>query len=183
MKEIQLQFHATADELVHDLLPKWLSSIDYFFALRGVDGSITHAEGANRPLEVESVDRIGDVLVKLTPFHPATGSDLAFLRRNPGILAVSLSHLRDGALREAMIGSVTEDPTSLEAWRSVVRFAKRDLCHGAVEIAADQSRRYDARHLYTPGTAALWSQGVRMLAIAGGVEYELVGPEDPPSGT
>jgi hypothetical protein len=175
MARVQLQFHATADELATELVPRWLSGNEYFYALRRPDGSIVDKRGKAGPLSIDgSLDDVAEVIVRLTPFEPSTGSALDFLRHNPGILVVSLPKERDGALREAAIGSVTDDPPSVEVWRTVVRRAEGDLRNGAIATRMDGTRFVDREHRFTAGAAALSEQGVRMLAIAGGIAYDLV---------
>jgi hypothetical protein len=171
MTRIHLQFHATAHELASVLVPRWLSGIEYFFALRRPDGSIVDQGGEAGPLTIQgSLDDVAELLIRLQPFESSTGSALDFLRNNPGILAVSLPKERDRTLREASVGSVSDDPLSVGAWLTVVRLAKRDLRCGATAVRLDGTRFIDPRHRLTDGAVALWEQGVRMLAIVGVVE-------------
>jgi hypothetical protein len=174
VSRIRLQFHATAQEVATELVPRWLAGNDYFFALRREDGSIVDREGKPGPLSTDgSLDEVTEVLIRLKPFEPVGGSALDFLRANDGILVVSLPKERDRTLREASIGSVAEDPMSVEVWRTAVQRAKRELKSGAMAVGMDGKRVVDPRHRFTDGAAALWKQGVRMLAVAGGVEYLL----------
>jgi hypothetical protein len=177
MARVHLQFHATAEELARELLPRWLSGHEYFFAVRRPDGSIVDQHGEFGPLAIDDgLDEVAEVLIRLMPFEPSTGSDLDFLRQNDGILVVSLPRGSDGTLREAAMGSVTEDPYAIGEWRAVVRRARRDLRSGATAIRMDGSRFVDRRHRFTDGAADAWERGVRMLAVAGGIEYELRTP-------
>jgi hypothetical protein len=171
-----LQFHADGEELINELLPRWLADVDYFYAVGRQGWSNVDRMGARGPLVVDSerID-VSQVLVRLGPFAAVEGSDLDFLRSNVGSLAVSVSHVRNGCLRESMIGSIADDPAVVAVWRRVIRRAQRELLRGAVVVGLNGDRRLKPQHRYSPGAAALYSEGVQMLAIAGGVAYELGG--------
>jgi hypothetical protein len=164
-----LQFHADPDELLTELLPRWLSDKRVHVAV----------EFANeRPVRLDALTTATGVgarrvLVGLTPFKALDGPDGEFLRANHGFLVVEPGPLTEAGLRESVIGAITDQPEQRATWRSVLTRARRDLHKGAVLINAMGARFDEPSHLFSDGALALASQGVAMLAIGGGNRYEL----------
>jgi hypothetical protein len=173
MVRMNLQFHADSGELIGELLPRWLSDVDYFYAVRRLDGSIVDRRGLHGPVAfVGDRAEVADIFISLRPFIAAGETDLKFMRSNPGFLVASVSHVTDRCLRESHLGSLAVEQDSVAAWLTVLRKAKRELLKGAVIVGVDGERRIDAHHRYTPRAAELWRQGIRMLSVAGSVAYD-----------
>jgi hypothetical protein len=168
MTQVGLQFHAAPDELV-SLAVEWADRngltavIERFFPIWRIE---PHSVDAQRG-GAERIDRVA--LCRRTP---DLGAEKAadFVIRNPDTLWVSIGTLDGGQLRESAIGGGTDDPATLNVWRSIVRNAKAGM-HAGATIRNPFAQGELPYHRHTTGAHELAAEGVRMLAVAGTGEY------------
>ena len=76
-------------------------------------------------------------------------------------------------MRESAIGAITEDRGSIEQWKKIRLRAKKSMRRGARAINPSTGAGSDVKdHYYTDGAMRLALQGVKMLTVAGWIEYE-----------
>ena len=173
MHQISLQFHAEYVELTRDLLPEWLSGMEYFVA------TVTSLAGSTEVMEMGGLDlcRAGfvpQILIREQPFDVSMSDNfVSFLRANTGFLSVQPGRLANDRLRETVIGAVAAEARLLDPWRAVLKRARTDLLSGAVQVGPTGATRDDPRHQYSSGARDLARSGVILLAAAGSVRFDL----------
>lgn len=168
MSQVGLQFHAAPAELL-GLALEWATR----WHLTPVIVQLFPEFRARLHVEGEA-QRVSDRthFVALCQANPqlSAASWADFLTKNVGTFYVEVGCLEPEGLREAAMGGVSDDPSSLKLWRSIIRHAKARMHTGA--IARNQSaEQLLPHHRHTPGAHDLASKGVEMLAAAGWVKY------------
>ena len=173
MVQTSFQFHAECSELVHSLLPVWLARSDYCVAV------FKTSEAGSRLIETGGMELlkksgVSQLLFRSDPFDVSRRDNyLDFLRGNTGFLSVRPARVRDGSLRESLMAAVAADAHALAPWRAVIRRARRDLLKGALVIGPTGIKVEEPHDRYSPGALELANSGVAMLAVAGGIRFEL----------
>lgn len=100
-------------------------------------------------------------------------SEIELLDRNPDCLALTPGKQFADGLRESAISASTDDPASLNLWRSLLREARSHMHTGATAVNPPTGATAAApRHRHTAGAHEEALHGIKMLAAAGWVEYE-----------
>jgi hypothetical protein len=117
------------------------------------------------------VDRI---VLSIPPIVAGGGSSTDFIRQNPGVLTILLGEQSEKILRESFLGAMTDDLSYMATWKRLRALAKKSMQEGAwVVNGSSGARMRSENHCFTPEARRLASVGVKMLARAGWVEYEL----------
>jgi len=175
MAKLSLQFHADRSEVL-TWVATWAHEMNLFLAM----------EAFSPEYQVKPVDesRIGEafpascvvdrVSLSLGTIDTNATSALDFMRRNPGMLVVSIGAQADEILRESTISAMTDDGPSIVAWKIIRNKAKALMRTGAVSVLnpASGARQSLKSHYYSQGAQELAARGVRMLASAGWNEFE-----------
>lgn len=173
MTQVQLQFHAEAQELLA-MADVWMGS----HGLHGVvqrfspDFLVRPVAAGNVASVAVKLGQVRRICLRTLPFEADAPSPHEFLLRNPDCLVIDVGPRTDEGLRESMLGGATDDPVVLKLWRKLVRETKRDTHGGAVAVSAAGDRGPWPRSRHTMGAHALAEAGVPMLAVAGTVRYE-----------
>jgi hypothetical protein len=171
--QLSLQFHATRAEIAgmtgawaqeHDLNLFWESGQGSTYAVTAGDAK---ADPASLPVEVY---RIG---LTVGPPDLAAADTIELMESNPSTLTVTLGGESDAMLRESMLSAGSDDPVIAAMWRRIRNSARRQMQTGAWVVGATGVRSREAKHYYTAGAKALADRGVRIMSIAGSVEYLL----------
>jgi hypothetical protein len=172
--KLTLQFHADRHELI-SWIGAWVGDLGLYVAL--------HPLGPNLP--VVAADRVEEeglampegirqVSLSRYPLGSSLGSPLEFLDANPHVLTVLLGQQGPRYLRESVMGANTEDEESLACWKDIKKRVQRLMLRGAtVTDPASGTQKTYKNHYYSQGALELSRSGVKMLAVAGWIEYTL----------
>lgn len=175
MPRSSLQFHAGPEELVSELLPRWIDDAEDVYFLVATQRPPHRRTSMGKP-DIPDPERGGMILASLRPIQSAEEKWLGVVDANPDSLTVIIGDIYDGGLRETLIGMGTENPAALSRWRKALRRARSELHKGAIIVSPMGDRFDDPNHRFSDGALAMARAGVPMLSISGGVSYELNPP-------
>ena len=175
MAKLSLQFHADRSEVL-TWVATWAHEMNLFLVME-----VFSPEYQVKPVDKSRIgeffpasDVVSRVSLSLGEIDTDATSALDFLRRNPGVLVVSIGAQTEEMLRESTIAAMTDDGPSMVAWKVIRNKAKALMRTGAVSVLNPVSgtRQCLKSHYYSEGAQELAGRGVRMLASAGWNEFE-----------
>jgi hypothetical protein len=179
MSGTRIQFHGTASEIA-----QWAAT---WAAERDLNVAFEHFEPVYRVVAAEATADLAEVdldahriALRLTAFRLGAQTTQQFASQNPGSFWLTPGRQSSDGLRETLMGAVTDEPDELRRWAQLIREARRRMHRGATVRSplTGLSQRMPS-HLHTPGAHVLAERGVRMLAIAGGNEFQFDDVDEP----
>lgn len=174
MTQVQLQFHAEADELLA-MADEWMGS----HGLHGVvqrfsPDFLVRPVAAGRAAAVAG--ELGEarrLCLRHDTISAEAPSPHEFLARNPECLVIDIGPRTEEGLRESMLSGSTDDVAVLKLWRKLLRETRNRTHGGATVVDPKTGARLPwPRSRHTVGAHELAAAGVPMLPVAGSVRYE-----------
>jgi hypothetical protein len=134
-----------------------------------LDGDFSQAAG-----KLGSVDRVA-----FSPSQPDIDAATAwqFVEKNVGCLFLTPGPLTRDGLRESALTAVSSDEELIRRWRKLVRNVRAGMHEGATaHNPVTGGTRHVPSHRFTDGARLLASQGIKLLASGGWVEFRPDGP-------
>ncbi len=166
MAKINVQFHGLPKEIVefaeacateHKLFLVGLVFFPIFKA------NLIETYGALE--DIESINRI--CLCHIQPDLSAK-SALAFSRKNPDCLSLSIGKFDNEGLGESGLGAQTENKDALMIWRKIVKRLKTQTLEGAWAVSPHTgAKTFSKKHRYTTAAKKVADEGVTIKPIAG----------------
>lgn len=169
MSGVRFQFHAEPEELLADLLPRWVGDLRVHVAAE-VGSAVTPVDGLD--LIVSPTGSVPDrVVLSFLPFDVSAPSMREALMAHRDALVITVGRRSGHTLRESMVGSTTTDEAALRVWRPLVRRARRDLPAGGTWVGPTGAEQADRSHRCSHGARRLAADGIRLFAVAGSVRF------------
>ena len=172
MTRVQLQFHAEAREMI-ELAARWAETYRWHVAIEQCfpDYRVVVLDTYAANEAYERLDKVDRVAVRPSEFDLTATGTHQFVVRNIDCLFLDVEWPAKNGLRESALGGATDDEELLRTWRRMIRAMQKPMHKGAVVRSWVATLALPA-HLHTPGAHELAARGVRMLAAAGGNDYE-----------
>jgi hypothetical protein len=167
MPDINIQFHATPDE-ISEWLREWIEREDLH--LVAVTFSPYHAKEVERAMIEAAVQdhtiRRLSLLIRKPDLSPKYKSE--FDDRQSDQLVLDVGHRTSEGLRESWLACRTDSAEAYRIWKRIARDLKNKTMPGvtATDIETGASAYYKS-HRYTEGAKALENRGVDMLPMQG----------------
>jgi len=175
MPSVLTQFHADPAESMA-FAQEMVGEFNLFFAVMrffprfrilGAGTEKTVAELARR---LGRVDRI--CLTRSRP-NMSCRSPYEFAQENEEAMALGIAYPAEDGLRQSALSAYAEDRVTLRLWRRITRHLRARTVAGAWVINDGMgTRAFERTFRHTLGARQLASNGVKMLAIAGGNRVE-----------
>src|SRR5690606_32473243 len=123
------------------------------------------------------IERMSTIFLGLDEPDLEAGSVFDFLQKNRGFLTLNVGNLLPAGLTEASISGITEDPSLLRIWKSLVQDIKKSTKAGLWAIHTGTGAKSYCKSLrYTPVAADLSLHGTALLSDAKWVLLSVVEP-------
>jgi hypothetical protein len=173
-----LQFHADPTEF-SELLPAWLTDLDVVVAAEHRDrGDQAQIVSLNA---LKTLDWVGGNIHTVNIFLDDDTTRIMDLdwsdqswRYDVSCIVLDVGRLTSSELRESAIGTISDSDEYRRVFRKVRARATKGMLRGGVAVNPWNGAKQEAKnHYYTPGAERLAGRGVKLLAVAGVVYYEL----------
>jgi len=171
MPRTSIQFHAMPSEIAEFLGEIVADASLRFTELRGACFS-------PRPLDRNKVaDAAQDsttVAIAITLVEPVlcVGSIHQFHKSNPDLLVVEIGRPTAAGLQESWLWATSDNPVTMKAWRRIARkLATLYTTGGSAENLNTGARGTSGNHRFSPGARLAYSNGMRLLPVAGLVVF------------
>ena len=119
-----------------------------------------------KPQDVEG-SNIEELWLNLEPLNP-NGLDSADLaRNNQDRLEIGLPKTRGSTIKEADVGTVSEEPEHLRVWKRIVADLKRKTDSGMWVVGGTGVKGFHKDMLFSRGIAEMVKQGVQLTTLTG----------------
>ncbi|CAM2008765.1 hypothetical protein [Acanthopleuribacter pedis] len=98
-------------------------------------------------------------------------SQMEFLDKNPALIIFDIGSYTSQELYGSWFSIKTEDTEMLETAKTISRGLKKITKAGAGYKTSSSDVGYDRNHRHTQKARDLYAQGVKMLPVAGAIEY------------
>lgn len=175
MAKINLQFHATQDEII-EVIKNSVTEYGLFLV-----SSQLFPEFTCELINIEEFDEKVSILknsrmIFLYNYKPDTSikNYMNFLETNKEFLLFDISNQDKNTLRESSIGTITYDTETLKIWKNIIGKFKRNLIKGAwIVWHMTGTKRYEKNHYYTISAKRAFEDGIKIVPFSGQYEYML----------
>jgi len=179
MGKVSLQFHGESSEIL-DIVAGWARDWKLDIVLERLFPDYSAVLLANRDVRKVAAE-LGDVrrvVLGVTALNLSGCPTEEVVTQNPDCMTLTLGKRTEDALRESALAARTDNPESLQIWRTLAKQLRASMRRGAWVVNPHSGARgFVKNHLYTAGAEQLASTGVRMLAFAGWNEFEFIDEE------
>jgi hypothetical protein len=119
-----------------------------------------------KPQEVEG-SKIEEIWINLQPLNPKAMTSSELVKNNPDCLIVRLPRMAGSALREADIGTVSEEREHLRVWKQIVADLKRKTNSGMWVVGGAGVKSFYKDKRFSRGIEEMVKKGSRLTNLTG----------------
>lgn len=175
MAKINLQFHATQEEII-ELIKRSLNSFNlYMISIKIFPTFQWELISINEFQDKLSIINESEMIFLRTSKPDVLPNEyMKFLNENKNSLVFSIGKQNDNILKESSIGTIAEDIETLKIWKRIINEFKKNMLRGAWVInPKNGTKGFYKNHYYTTMAQKAFKEGVRIEPIAGWTLYYL----------
>ena len=170
-----LQIHITPGEMIDILEAVFRSNAFDFAVLRFQPFSIEMAMSPAEMREILAVCPDGfpgaEICLSAAKIDVSATSQLEFVDRNADRIDISICYPKDGALRESLISGTATSPANKALLDDLKRQLRKLTKAGGTCIGSTGLRHDDKSHLHSLGARNLSENGIKLVQLAGEVQF------------
>ncbi|MDD2377027.1 MAG: hypothetical protein PHD15_05725 [Clostridia bacterium] len=176
MSSINLQFHATKDEMI-ELIKKTLVEFElYMVAIKlspKFHGELISIDEFEDKLNI--INECDMVFFSISRPNEIPNKYIKFLDNNKNSLVFHIGEKKNNILVESDIGTITQDIEILKLWKKIINKYKKTLLKGAWVINTKIGRKdFDKNHYYTAKAQKAFQDGLQMVQfLESGIFFNL----------